>query len=104
MATRIPGHLVARLDTLTAHVRHLARDRGLEDTFFGELALLDRNAARALEARSTEMVQEALAEARALARKLAETEQVVARLAEHGHVPATELSSTLLVPDHHDQP
>ena len=102
MADRIPGHLVARLDTLKAHVRHLARDRGLEDTFFGELAVLDSNAAQALEAHSTEMVQDALAEARALARKLAQTEQVVARLAEHGHVPAVELSSTLLMPDQHD--
>jgi len=102
MATRIPGHLVARLDTLKAHVRHLARDLGLEDTFFEELAVLDRNAERAVEAGSTEMVQDALAEARALARGLADAEQVVARVAEHGRVPAAELSSTLIMTDQHD--
>jgi hypothetical protein len=102
MANRIPGHLVARLDTLTAHVRHLARDRGLEGTFLRELEVLDRSAERALEAGSTEMVQNVLAEVRALARRLAEAEQAVARVAEHGRVPASELSSTLIMPDRHD--
>ena len=103
MAPRVPDVLVARLHTLKAHVRHLARDRGLEDAFFGELAVLDQRARAALEAGSKERVEGALAEARALARRLAEAQQVVARVAEHGRVPAVELSSTLLVPDGHDQ-
>ena len=103
MVTRAPDYLVARLQTLKAHVRHLARDRGLEDAFIGELALLESRAQEALGARSKELVEGALAETRALARRLAGTQRDVARFAEHGRISADELTSVLLMPGEGEQ-
>ncbi|MEJ2289533.1 MAG: hypothetical protein P8Y02_13005 [Deinococcales bacterium] len=88
---------------MKAHVRHVARDRGLEDAFFGELALLDSRSQEALGTRSKELVEGALAETRALARRLAETQRDVARFAEHGRISADELTSTLLMPGDGEQ-
>lgn len=98
MTTRAPDYLVARLKTVSAHVRHLARERGLQDAFLGELALFDSSVRRALEAASVKAVEAALQEARALALRLAGTRTVLDRLAEFGQVPAREGPSTLLAP------
>lgn len=84
-------------------MRHLARDRGLEDAFIGELALLDASVHEALAERSKERIEGVLAEVRALARRLAATQHDVARFAEHGRISADEVISTLLMPGEGEQ-
>lgn len=76
-------------------MRQVARDRGLEDAFLGELAGLDRSVKQALEADSREMVEAALGAVRAFAPQLVSTPVDVRRLAEHGCVPALERPSLL---------
>lgn len=77
-------------------MRHLARDRGLEDAFLGELALLDQRVQQALEGGSREKVEAALGAVRAFSLQLASTKVGVWRFAEHGRVPAQERPSTLV--------
>ncbi len=98
MTPRAPDYLVTRLKTVSAHVCHLARERGLQDAFLGELALFDASVKRALEVASVTAVEGALGEARALALRLAGTRTVPDRFAAFGRVPPREGPSTLLAP------
>lgn len=75
MTERAPLHLVARLGVIEAHVRQLAKDRGLEDAFATDLSAVARGAELARSDRSKDGVEAALRELRALARRIAAAAQ-----------------------------
>ncbi|HKI55878.1 MAG TPA: hypothetical protein VKB31_01895 [Trueperaceae bacterium] len=95
MPDRSPAHLVARLKVLKAHVRHLARDRGLEADFEAELSVMERHADLAVRSDARAMVEAAIEEVRSLARRLAAARSEAVRLGDPRGFPATERAATL---------
>lgn len=70
MPSNCPSHLLARLQTLHAHVLHLAERLEQEQAFEEELVMASENVRRALTARSRILVQTTILEHRELAQHL----------------------------------